>query len=76
MIYVFPVSTGTLLEILQTSSFRKTLFLEAKTNVFHKCHVSVILIFFSIFVMINFFPIFTGKLLEILRKRIFLKRCM
>ena len=35
MINVFAVFTGKLLQTLQNSSFHKTCYLEAKTNVFH-----------------------------------------
>ena len=35
MINVFPVFTGKLLQTLQNSSFHKTCYLEAKTNVLH-----------------------------------------
>ena len=35
MINVFAVFTGKQLETLQNSSFHKTYYLEAKTNVFH-----------------------------------------
>ena len=35
MINVFPVFTGKLLQTLRKSSFYKTCYLEAKTNVLH-----------------------------------------
>ena len=35
MINVFAVFTGKLQQTLQNSSFHKTFYLEAKTNVFH-----------------------------------------
>ena len=35
MLKVFAVFTGKLLQTLQNSSFLKTCYLEAKTNVFH-----------------------------------------
>ena len=35
MINVFPFFTGKLLQTLQNSSFNKTYYLEAKTNVLH-----------------------------------------
>ena len=36
MINVFAVFTGKLLQTLQRSSFNKTCYLDAKTNVLHK----------------------------------------
>ena len=36
MINVFAAFTGNLLQTLQNSSFHKTCFLEAKTNLLHK----------------------------------------
>ena len=44
MINIFAVFTGKLLQTLQNSSFHKTCYLEAKTNVLHKfCKGTVIL---------------------------------
>ena len=49
MINVFAVFTGKLLQTLQNSSFHKTCYLEAKTNVLHKfCTGTVILTFLKI----------------------------
>ena len=46
MINVFAVFTGKLLKIVQKSSFRKTCYLEAKSNVLHNfCTGTVILTF-------------------------------
>ena len=38
MINVFAVFTGKLLQTLQNSSFHKTCYLDAKTNVLHNLH--------------------------------------
>ena len=55
MINVFAVFTGKLLQTLQNSSFHKTCYLEAKTNVLHNfalgaqfCTATVILTFLKI----------------------------
>ena len=60
MINVFAVFTGKLLQRLQNSSFHKTCYLDAKTNVLH---------------MINVFAVFTGKLLQTLQNSSFHKKC-
>ena len=48
MINVFAVFTGKLLQTLQNSSFHKTCYLEAKTNVLQFCNGTVILTFLKI----------------------------
>ena len=48
MINVFAVFTAKLLQTLQNSSFHKTCFLEAKTNVFGQfCNGAVVLTFLN-----------------------------
>ena len=63
MINVFAVFTGKLLQTLQNSSFHKTCYLEAKTNVLHNfAKARVILAFFNnTLVMINcYFAVFAA----------------
>ena len=49
MINVFAVFTGKLLQTLQNSSFHKTCYLDAKTNVLHNfCTGTVIVTFLKI----------------------------
>ena len=48
MINVFAVFTGKLLQTLQNSSFHKTCYLEAKTNVLHNFAKTVVLAFLKI----------------------------
>ena len=74
MINVFAVFTGKLLQTLQNSSFHKTCYLEAKTNVllnFANCYFN----FFYNSVMLNGLAVFTGKLLQTLPNSSFHERC-
>ena len=48
MINVFAVFTGKLLQTLQNSSFHKTCYLEAKTNVLHNFAMALFLTFLKI----------------------------
>ena len=63
MINVFAVFTGKQLQTLQNSSFHKTCYLEAKTNVFHNFAMALYFQLFKYFVMLRVFPVFTEKLL-------------
>ena len=63
MINVFAVFTGKLLQTLQNSSFHKTCYLDAKTNVLHN------------FANYSASAVFTGKLLQTLQNSSFHKTC-
>ena len=75
MINVFAVFTGKLSQTLQSSSFHKTCYLEAKTNVLHNFAKALLFYLFEKLVMINVFAVFTGKLLQTLQNSSFHKTC-
>ena len=75
MINVFAVFTGKLLQTLQNSSFHKTCYLDAKTNVLHNFCTGTVILTFLKMVMINAFAVFTGKLLQTLQNSSFHKTC-
>ena len=74
MINDFAVFTGKLLQTLQNTSFHKTCYLDAKTNVLHNFALAQKFYLFKKFVMINVFAVFTGKLLQTLKILLFIKR--
>ena len=75
MINVFAVFTGKLQQTLQNSSFHKTCYLEAKTNVLENFALAVKFLLFENFLLINVFPVFTGKLLQTLQNSNFYQTC-
>ena len=75
MINVFAVFTAILLQTLQNSSFHKTCYLEAKTNVLHNFVKGTVILPFLKIGHDKVFAFFTGKLLQTLQNSSFQKRC-
>ena len=71
MINVFAVFTGKLLQTLQNSSFHKTCYLEAKTNVLYNFAMALYFYLFKNLIIKNVFAVFTGKLLKTLQNSSF-----